>query len=205
MKSQKEYKILYDHQRVILNLYQVFEHCTEDDIEQGKGWYSQANLFCQELSSAYNVDVLKVAGIIAALSPLKEWSLNMQMAETFLSSGGLISNHTLLQSEKAYDIYKHCTDRAQVNKVLNGKKTINFFNNILYPDDKNYVTVDRHHLAIVSQSNLESCTPNQYNSVKNSTILFADNVNLLPNQVQASLWLCWKRIKKDGKWETRNK
>ena len=49
--------------------------------EQRFDWYLDAFSFAEELSVFYDVDVNKVCGIIAALSPVKKWSENSAKRE----------------------------------------------------------------------------------------------------------------------------
>ena len=47
-------------------------------------WYDGANVLAQNLSKKYNVSIEQVAGIIASLSPQKDWYQNLRLAELTL-------------------------------------------------------------------------------------------------------------------------
>ena len=198
MSWGKEFKQLYNSpETVLMNIQKVYSQCTENDVLEGKGWYKSANLLSLTLSEKYSVDYIKVAGIIAALSPMKSWELNKQMAEQFLETKGRVSSHTLMQSNKARKILKYAKNISDIETCLGGLKTINFFNNIRDPDSRNYLTVDRHHIYISTGHDMQSCTPKQYEFLKENTVIFANKIDMVPNQLQSILWVGWKRMKKE--------
>lgn len=202
MKSSQGCKKLYNKEDVLRNMQIVYNHCTSVDLKNGKEWYESAHSFSIYLSKKYSVTETQSAGIIAAFSPMKEWELNKRMCETFIESNGNISQHTGTQTEKAKQIlFNHFTPE-EIDYCLGGMKTINFFRNIHNPDDRNFITIDRHHLNVCYGENIERCTDKQYLFLKENTLIFANKLNLIPNQLQASLWVCWKRIKNNGfKWQ----
>lgn len=73
-----------------------------------------------------------------------------------------------------------------------GPKTFNFFHNILRPDDPNYVTIDRHAYAIAKGDNAERLTQKQYLDVANHYVRSANRLGILPNQLQAVLWVDYR-------------
>lgn len=200
MKSTNEFKILYNHpQLAVSNIARVYDEVTFDDYEEGRNWYESANSFSHSLSNTYNVHVMKVAGIVSALSPMKEWNINKRMAEEFLEKEGQVSSHFRKQIDKAVYILKGPECKKSIENQLKGLKTVNFFNNIFCPADGEYVTVDRHHIQVCTGINTESVTPKQYQFIKKATVDFSKRVNLRPCQLQAILWVTWKRLKSNGK------
>jgi hypothetical protein len=175
----------------------VHNKCVEEDLMYGKGWYNRANFFSLALSEKYGVSEMKTAGIIAALSPLKEWTLNKAMAEEFIRTKGVISKHTSTQTMKARKILNQASTVQDVESYLGGLKTVNFFNNIYNPFSKDHVTVDRHHIYLSLGWDAQSCTTKQYEFIKQNTIILANELNIIPNELQSTLWVCWKRIKKN--------
>ena len=193
-----ELKKLYNHpERIVENMQSVYNKCIDNDFMYGKGWYSRANLFSLALSEKYGVSEMKAAGIIAALSPLKEWTLNKAMAEEFIRTKGKTCRHTSIQALKARRILNYASTKKDVEVSLGGLKTINFFNNIYDPSSKDHVTVDRHHIYLSLGWDAQACTPKQYEFIKENTIILANELDLIPHELQSTLWVCWKRIKKD--------
>jgi len=205
MNCGKEFKRLYNSPQIVIdNIKSVYSQCSEDELINGKDWYRHANLFSLALSEKYKVSEMKVAGIIAALSPQKEWLHNKTLAEEFLRTNGKITRHTAMQSNKAKKILNYAKTKEDTEIYLGGLKTINFFNNIYDPESRDHVTIDRHHIYLSVGWDAQSCTPKQYEFLKQNTVIFAKDVDVKPSELQSTLWVCWKRIKKDDNQEKRN-
>lgn len=206
MTLAKEFKKLYKSPDLLIsNMKNVYNQCNEDELTYGKDWYKHANLFSLALAETYSLNEMKVAGIISALSPQKEWVVNKSIADKFISSKGKISKHTSVQTSKALRILNDLSTKSDIEECLGGLKTINFFNNIQNPYSENHVTIDRHHLFITTGRDVKYCTPKQYEFIKKNTIIFANELDVIPSNLQSMLWMCWKRIKKDGKIKNSKK
>ena len=93
------------------------------------GWYVEANEYARELARQFNVTILQAAGVIASLSPLKQWTENKRIAKTFLRNGN--AYHTGAMKAKAAEILDNCeADADFIQNVLNGNKIKSFFLNI---------------------------------------------------------------------------
>lgn len=193
-----DFKTFYDNPDIIIeNLKMVYDQTTLQDYQEGKSWYESAHDYSSTLAYAYNIDDIKVAGIISAFSPMKSWDVNKQMVDVYLDTNGKIVKHTKTQCKKADAIYKGNGDKCSIEATLNGLKTVNFFNNIYNPNDDGYVTIDRHHIYVCTGMDLQVCTNKQYEFIKKITIMFSKITNLRPCQLQATLWVAWKRLKKE--------
>ena len=200
-----EFKKLYNAPEMVRgNMQKVYSQSTEEDLMYGKGWYERANLFCLALSEQYKVSEMKVAGVLSALSPQKEWGQNKALTEEFLRTNGRISRHTSMQTNKARKILHYAKNERDVEVCLGGLKTINFFNNVFKPSDRDYVTIDRHHIYLSIGWDAQSCTPKQYEFLKENTIIFANQLDIVPNELQSILWVCWKRLKKNEEKTTKS-
>lgn len=204
MQLTEGFPYLYQHPLVVMNnIQRVFENATIKDYQEGLKWYSEAHDFANDLAKTYGIGKMKVAGIIAAMSPMKAWKTNKEIAEEFISCG--TSGHTASQTEKAKSIYCGDETKEYIERTLNGLKTINFFNNIYNPSDEEYVTIDRHHLYISTGMDVQTCTTKQYQFIKKHTVMFSKSVNLTPCNLQAVLWVTWKRMKKELECQRKNK
>lgn len=60
----------------------LFLHDQFDDTvrEYAKRWYDGANVIAQDIASKYNITLEQASGIIAALSPQKDWFMNIDLA-----------------------------------------------------------------------------------------------------------------------------
>lgn len=201
MKSRKGYSQLYNEQFVLKNIELVYSRCTSNDLNSGKTWYENAKSFSIYLSKKYEITELQAAGVIAALSPMKSWDVNTRIAEEFIETNGNTNVHTSVQTGKAKTILTNSVIPEEVEQVLGGLKTTNFFHNIYNPENEEAVTIDRHHLNVCYAKDVTTCTNKQYEFLKKNTIIFAKRVNMIPSELQATLWVCWKRIKKNFIWQ----
>ena len=105
VKKQKfKGKILF-RQTVINNILKVY-HDNRYDINGD--WYKVANILAQSLADEFKLNSLQVAGVIAALSPLKSWDENKRIARLFLQSGN--GMHTKAMKDKAREIVAYNGD-----------------------------------------------------------------------------------------------
>lgn len=160
-----------------------------------KNWYFEINDYCKNLSDIYNVPLVKVAGIMSALSPNNTFRLNIISLEKFLRTNGKCKVTTFNgQKEKALTIY-HSDDNITIEEVKailgvkkdSGLKTKAFFDNIVRPHTSQEVTVD---LWMVRWAKIEgSLTPNRYRDTAQIIKDLAKELEVLPHQVQAKLWV----------------
>lgn len=165
----------------------VLQQALPNELDSGKVWYSEAHAYAVSLSEEFGIELSKVCGVIASLSPLKEWGLNKRITKQFLQ--GKRNVHTKLQVRKAEWIL----EGKDIETCLGGLKTINFYRNILNPIDKSWVTIDSHMHWMYKE--YPSLTPKKYNLIKSDFINYANQTNQIGCQVQACAWLVIKRIK----------
>lgn len=184
--------------KVVNNIIRIYN---DDTFDFNSDWYEETSKLASTLGNKYNVEYLKVCGIIAALSPLKSWDENKKIAIQFLESGE--ANHTRLMEAKAKSILTN-TDDNQVEailKVLNGNKIQNFFLNIAFPQGSKAVTIDRHALSIclnrsVIKRETVGITDIQYNFFVGCYLEAAEIIGTRPSQVQSVTWEKWRELKK---------
>jgi hypothetical protein len=120
----------------------------------GLDWYVGANDLCYKLAAKYNTTPMKVAGIIAALSPNNKWERNQLDADNFLATKGKCKvctfNANKVKAQRIMDL-PDCLPYA-ITHILKGPKTSAFFWNIFKPLDSGYVTLDRWALRAVEAS-----------------------------------------------------
>lgn len=182
------------------NLEKVFKSIKKSEINQNKNWYKTASIYANYLSNKFCIDYDKICGVISALSPACSWSQNKKDTEKmiFCYANDLNYNDFNFSTYganvgKAWSILKY-NGKDILNSFFSlktGSKTYNFFMNILQPENNNFVTIDRHAIAIFlgqKKSGSKAITPKQYRDIANVYIESAANVGLLPCQFQAILW-----------------
>ena len=175
---------------------------------QGGSWYKEANNYAHHLSELFGIDSpCKVAGIISALSPATDWGRNKVDAHNFIAlainddamsgSYGTYKNNV----RKALEIFNlERPTKANVGAILRGKtgyKTESFFYNI-YDLDSQEVTIDRH--AIKGANNVYeggsvALTEKRYRDSEKAYQKVAKKYNLKPYQVQAIVWVTYRRLR----------
>jgi hypothetical protein len=151
------------------------------------------------------VSTRKAAGIIASLSPQTSWDQNKRIAAKAILTGGRITGHTGANVEKASE----CKRGIDPEDVLTsrcrpwyGLKVLSFFRLIANPTDSHSVVIDRHAVDIalgyigdkITRKILER--KDVYDYVADAYRKAADDLGILPWQVQAVTWLHWRRCKR---------
>tara|TARA_R100000951_G_scaffold101420_1_gene92979 strand:+ start:40576 stop:41085 length:510 start_codon:yes stop_codon:yes gene_type:complete len=160
-----------------------------------KNWYFEINDYCNTLSEVHNVPLIKVAGIMSALSPNNTVRLNCISLEKFLKHNGNCKVTTFNgQKIKALTIL-NADDSITVEEVKeilspkkdSGLKTKAFFDNIYRPETSTEVTID---LWMIRWAKIEgSLTPKRYRDTANKIIEMAKELNVLPHMLQAKIWV----------------
>jgi len=160
-----------------------------------KNWYFEVNDYCKTLSDVYSIPLIKVAGIMSALSPNNTVRLNCISLEKFLRYKGNCKVSTFnSQKNKALTIYNG-NDNITVEEVKDilgvkkdgGLKTKAFFDNIFRPESSQEVTVD---LWMCRWAKIEgSLTPKRYKNVAKKIKDMAKEIGVLPHMLQAKIWV----------------
>lgn len=175
-----------------------FSLATEEDINNGKNWYKDAQDFAKYLSETYGIDSYVCASVISALSPNNKWDRNKIDAETVIKAylNGI-----------APESIKVCTYNANKKKafnILNGKvitekspKTHAFAMNVGLLSSE-HITIDKWHLRAclskVKTDVVESCTAVQYRRVEKITSQLAKENGLKGYEFQAIVWVVIRNI-----------
>jgi hypothetical protein len=163
-------------------------------------WYINANLLAIELASKYGTDYVTVAGIIAALSPLKSWDENKKIAEGFLRNGKGKHTRNMINKAKQITLFKGNFQREYILNELNGNKIKSFFLNIAYPLSPEAVTIDRHAISICLNRSIKDnegtgITLKQYNFFVSCYSELANELNIRPSMLQSVTWEKWRLLK----------
>jgi hypothetical protein len=161
----------------------------EYSIPSDELWYHEVHEWAGTLG-----DIKMVAGVIAALSPNLSWDRNKILAQQAVDTG-LVSGALPLSCQRANEIMAG-NDPLD---VLGGNKTRSFYSNIAFPYGDKDVTIDRHSLAIAlgrkvtdsEQKKLSS--KNFYSTVISAYHDAAEELGILPSELQATTWCSWRR------------
>jgi len=158
----------------LLDIYNKFiGEYNDDDIL----WYSKMSLFI------YNngVDFQKDCGIFALMSVNTSLKFNISKFEYYQKTGlfkGLLPNK--------FEAIQKSKTRDEILIALNGLKIQNFFMNLYQPLDPNYVTIDRHAARACGEN--KKVSPKIYKEIAHSYKEVAEELRMLPNQLQAMVW-----------------
>lgn len=189
-----------DFKPTIDNILSVYRAARDEQIAAGMNWYPNAHTFALAIA---NGDLVKGAGVIAALSPQTQWSLNMTIASRAFVEG-FASGQTGANCAKADRILngEHPDDVLGWNnpKAKSGHKVRNFYRNIVLPTGFE-VTIDRHAFDIAVGFETDSKARGQLGRV-GMYDLFADTyreaaslVGVAPAVLQAVTWSVWREAK----------
>lgn len=189
-------KWIYNEEFITSNVEEVLIQSTSSDFKEAKLWYPTARNYAMDFSQEFNIPFENCCALISVLSPQKEWFQNLELTKEFLKSGGKRVRHTSVQKAKAKNIYRSTNNVNVLDLIIGGRKTTNFFRNILSPTDNNYITLDSHMIQVCTGKMEEKdLTVNQYDYVAGVLKSEAKKLNLHSSEFQSILWLTWKRIK----------
>jgi hypothetical protein len=164
----------------------------------GERWYITANQLAYAISGG---DVIKGAGVLAALSANKSWTENVKLARHAFATG-TPAKHVRTQLEKA--------ERIMAGEppldVLGGFKTTDFYLCVSDPTHPYAVVVDRHaHDLAVGQiyGNRDRglSAKSRYDLIADAYRSAAKQLGTLPLVVQAVSWVV--QVENHSEWSTR--
>jgi hypothetical protein len=153
-------------------------------------WYADANQFAAKISPNINIG----CGVIAALSPRKNWMANKAMAADLMQ--GRKVGHMRALVAKAERVKQSSGTHGEILDILSGPKISAFYQNLVL--DGHHVTIDRHALAIAIWETGEfAMTPNQYQWFADCYRWTAKKIGMRPSLLQAITWEVWREKKKE--------
>lgn len=177
---------------LIGNILSEYRAAGSAHLSAGLTWYRDANRLAQQIAETNGATVEAAAGVIAALSPNTPWERNQELAINAFYNG------------RAYGTFGNSVDKANrimageaPLDVLGGLKVRSFYGNIVNPNDKTIVTIDRHayDIAVGVRNGKDSRpigTVKQYDVYRHAYMLASLELDVLPWQVQAVTWESWR-------------
>jgi hypothetical protein len=158
----------------------------ETNYQASLDWYFILHDYAKNLAERNNLTLIQTAGIISALSPMVMFTTNLRDAERFCSTRSIANLATYTkQRKKALSIIGAKSEK-EVLTILGGNKTKAFFLNILKPQTSMEVVLDTWMIKFFEFKNL---TPKRYWYASNEIQKIAQEMGIMPHQVQALLWV----------------
>lgn len=194
--------------RIERNILSVYIRANEYDREEGLHWYRNARDSGKAFACRYNITLETAVGVIAALSPGRNWGMNLLEAEEFIreyTKGRRGRDLPIVGTYGYRNIRKTIAilESAKPLDVLGGNKVRSFYANILDPLGSE-VTIDRHAKGLAIRSNSIKGATNETDAIVTNAeypfyakhyVKLADRLGIIPNQLQAICWVTWRRLK----------
>lgn len=174
---------------------------TNDELIAGRNWYRDMYKWIEAVAEARDLNTMQACGIFAALSPQMSVDRNKALFLEYIKTGK--ASHYGVLIDKCDEIQGAQT-ADEIEAILNGNKIASFFRNIWQWDEITRVTIDRHALATMFQTprtvkplddGQYSMTSNQYAAFEQIHKDVADEIGILPQQLQAVLWDTYRRLR----------
>jgi len=197
-------KFEYNKDFIEDNILEMWDGLSIQTILTNKNWYRDTNKWCQDFSDTIELPIMPVVGVFSALSPQCSFKQNKIFCEAYFTG---FEKHTKTQIDKCNRItafYGYLNQdwnnqKKQIHTYLGGRKTQSFFENILEPNDSQRVTLDRHAFKIAG-FDIITLTNKQYDFMEECYQNCAKQVNMLPSELQAILWVYWRDVNNKSKF-----
>lgn len=183
------------------NLNRIFNSATEFDLQVGLNAYAKYNDIMIKLAEDFGISSLTTSAIFSALSPNSDYH------------GNLRDTHALLVAWRngldisSFTVHTYGNNKRKAWRIAHGEdpyvlivanKTNNFFRNVYDPTDPAPVTIDGHMINIWNGTRLPLVglrySTKIYDIIANGVRELAQQRNLIPCQVQCTLWHVWRKL-----------
>ena len=182
------------------NIIKIYEKSTEEEISNGGNWFSEARQLAKDIGELYSIDFRKVAGVLSILSPGTSWERNIIDAKNLIkdwkdgkADQTVITSYKFNKTKAIKFLDSSSFDFPGCKHRL---KTACFYDNIINPDSKR-VTIDRHAIKVYHGAKYPGgvdVSLNKYLMVEKSFVETANEINIIPCNLQAITWLTYKRL-----------
>lgn len=186
------------------NLLLWYDKADAVDKNEGKVAYVRYHTLLLKVAEMYNQPFDRVVAAFVSLSPNSDYLGNFRSLLSVLEAvvhGWSIETITTSTYNQARDrAYACLVGKRNILTDSKGPKILSFYNNILDPDCKEYVTINGHMVAIWKNKNLVMkralINKTTYREISDTVKELAEELNLVPNALQATLWFTRKRVAK---------
>jgi hypothetical protein len=197
--------------RLERNILAVHTRASEYDRADGLEWYAHAHSEALRIAEVYGLPLAQAAGAIAAISPGKNWGLNVLDAEELIRAFQRGARGRRLPALSPYGgaNIRKCERILEGEAPLavlpeTGPKVRAFYLCILAPRTCQEVVIDRHAKGLaVNRPGVKGATEDsaavvragaEYQSLARHYRVIAGRLGLLPHQLQAICWVTWQRL-----------
>jgi len=187
------------------NIIAIYKLANPSEIKHGMTWYLNALTDCKKIAEQLKLPTHIVVGVVSALSPNNQWERNIlnahDLCKAFIDGQDMDSlkvstYHTM--KRKAWHILENMPTYDETIVILNGKKIVSFFRNIM--GDETDITIDGHARNIYYNDRQGLTTPNtsirklEYIDIQKAYKRASKKLGLKAYELQAITWVTWKRI-----------
>tara|TARA_R110001606_G_scaffold87820_1_gene197875 strand:- start:1269 stop:1919 length:651 start_codon:yes stop_codon:yes gene_type:complete len=211
-------KTEFNMKLAVKNIIAMRRKAKPEDVAHGIAWYAEAYEQCRIIADRFNLPIYIVVGVVAALSPNNRWSTNVTNADDLINAwhnddtpdNVSVCTYNAMKL-KAWSILREMPDRYEENDtlivdevktILNGKKIVCFYENIMGDDT---CTIDGHarNIAYNERVNLTdnktSIGVKEYANLQDAYRIAASRcrVNgrrLKAYELQAITWVTWRKL-----------
>lgn len=183
------------------NILKCWELTDDTDRREGLVAYQRYHDLLRKISLHYKVGFCQTVASFVALSPNNDYIGNLRSLVSLIEgvSNGCSADQITVST------YKACKDRAYLYFTgesdfllsTKGPKTIAFYHNIINPNCSKHVTIDGHMYGVWIGKRLRMVevahTKIPYSLIEQGFKQVAKKLDIIPNQLQATLWFTWKR------------
>lgn len=184
------------------NLRRMFDMADSIDRQEGRLAYLRYHQVIARFAVHYDAPFDQTLAAFVALSPNSDYFGNLRSLASVLDA----RRKGRPVFEATVSTYNHCRARAwsyltgEVDflETVKGPKVRAFYHNIHDPGCPRHVTIDGH--MVCAYRNISApmkevqIGKRDYDKISNATKRLAKTLGLLPNQVQATIWLARKRV-----------
>jgi hypothetical protein len=174
---------------------ELLEQSDADEIKRGREWYGSAKKEIEKLAADTLQSLETCAGVVAVLSPMVEWSVNLKAARRFVKSKGKVrgagfagnyrkarsvlkGDLSVIRGPKVSRFYETLLDPSYPEPVIDTQMIAAFYKGKAYRDDFKVVSQSEKRLEPIRQA------------VKDLAAERGEKVGA----VQAQIWITFKRL-----------
>ncbi len=183
---------------------ELIDKAYPSEIKEGKAWYKLRNAEVHKLSNETGYSPEQCAGVIAVLSPIVEWSLNIKYAKNFLRYKGKWKGPGFnINRRKAIQILKGNME------VIRGPKVTAFYQALLNPNfeeptiDTQMIAAFWKGIAYRNDYKVVGQSDKRLKPIRQAVVDLAKENNWKVPECQAIIWIVFKRV--NGKYANQLK